>query len=574
VLRAERGLSRQALADAVDVNYQTIGYLERGDYSPSLLLALKLSEYFRLPVEAIFSRTPFKPLTDQVYGRDDGDPRRTPMTQRPPCLRPSRLPRTLLACMLAAGLAGPVWARETAAVEPPVASVSQATALASFDLVWKQVDESDYRVGKSGLDWDQVRTRYRPRAQKATSPAELRGVLQEMLDQIGESHFVVIPQAATALQSAAADAAGAGNPAAGDAGAGIGRYGTGLQVRLVGGRLLVTEVEPGSSAAASGIAPGWALTTLEGQALAPMLAEIAALDSEPARQRARIVLQAGLQSSLDSRDAATPVAMGLVDARGRARTLSLAPQPRRGEPMQVPMLPPSWLQVDAGTRPLTGGGCVGFMRFNLWVPAVADRLDAAFAQMRDCRGVVLDLRGNPGGVMAVMMRMAGHFVTEPTTLGTLTTGGTALNFRALPRKVTAEGTLVQPYTGPVAVLVDQLSMSTSEMFASGMQAVGRARVFGTRSPGMALPARTVELPSGDLLMYAFAQYSDPLERRIEGVGVIPDTPAEPDRKTLLAGRDVAFDAALRWINDTAADAGADRTALPPTPRTSTKEQHR
>lgn len=77
VLRAERGLSRQALAEAVDVNYQTIGYLERGDYSPSLLLAMKLSEYFRLPIEAMFSRTPFTPLTDQMYGRDDGDPRRS-----------------------------------------------------------------------------------------------------------------------------------------------------------------------------------------------------------------------------------------------------------------------------------------------------------------------------------------------------------------------------------------------------------------------------------------------------------------------------------------------------------------
>jgi len=77
VLRAERGLSRQALAEALDVNYQTIGYLERGDYSPSLLLAMKLSEYFRLPIETMFSRTPFKPLTDQMYGRDDGDPRRS-----------------------------------------------------------------------------------------------------------------------------------------------------------------------------------------------------------------------------------------------------------------------------------------------------------------------------------------------------------------------------------------------------------------------------------------------------------------------------------------------------------------
>jgi putative transcriptional regulator len=68
VLRAERGISRQELAEAMDVNYQTIGFLERGDYSPSLKLALSLAEYFALPVEAIFSKAPLQPLSQQVYG--------------------------------------------------------------------------------------------------------------------------------------------------------------------------------------------------------------------------------------------------------------------------------------------------------------------------------------------------------------------------------------------------------------------------------------------------------------------------------------------------------------------------
>jgi putative transcriptional regulator len=68
VLRAERAISRQTLADAMDVNYQTIGFLERGDYSPSLKLALSLGEYFGLPIEAIFSKQPFQPLSQQVYG--------------------------------------------------------------------------------------------------------------------------------------------------------------------------------------------------------------------------------------------------------------------------------------------------------------------------------------------------------------------------------------------------------------------------------------------------------------------------------------------------------------------------
>jgi putative transcriptional regulator len=67
VLRAERGLSRQELADALGVNYQTIGYLERGEYNPSLDLALRTAEYFGLPVEAIFSRRPFAPMSSQLY---------------------------------------------------------------------------------------------------------------------------------------------------------------------------------------------------------------------------------------------------------------------------------------------------------------------------------------------------------------------------------------------------------------------------------------------------------------------------------------------------------------------------
>jgi putative transcriptional regulator len=67
VLRAERGLSRQELAEALGVNYQTIGYLERSEYNPSLDLALRAAEYFKLPVEAIFSRSPFTPMSEQLY---------------------------------------------------------------------------------------------------------------------------------------------------------------------------------------------------------------------------------------------------------------------------------------------------------------------------------------------------------------------------------------------------------------------------------------------------------------------------------------------------------------------------
>lgn len=62
MLRAERGISRRQLADGLGVHYQTIGYLERGEYSPSLFLALKIAQYFEVAVEIIFSTEPFPRL--------------------------------------------------------------------------------------------------------------------------------------------------------------------------------------------------------------------------------------------------------------------------------------------------------------------------------------------------------------------------------------------------------------------------------------------------------------------------------------------------------------------------------
>lgn len=70
VLRVERDMTRAQLADAIGVNPQTIGALERGDHSPSLDLAFSVCEVFDLPVEAVFSRTEFTPMSSEIYRKD------------------------------------------------------------------------------------------------------------------------------------------------------------------------------------------------------------------------------------------------------------------------------------------------------------------------------------------------------------------------------------------------------------------------------------------------------------------------------------------------------------------------
>ena len=101
---------------------------------------------------------------------------------------------------------------------------------------------------------------------------------------------------------------------------------------------------------------------------------------------------------------------------------------------------------------------------------------------------------------------------------------------------------------PVAIVVDGLSASTSEMFAAAMQAIGRARVFGERTAGQALPAMATRLPSGDVLMHVVADFVAPDGTRIEGRGVIPDELVPLTRADLTAGRDAPLEAAIRWMD--------------------------
>ncbi len=66
-LRLEGGISRKELAEQIGVNFQTVGYMERQEYNPSLDLAFRISEYFGFPIEFIFSITAMKPMSEELY---------------------------------------------------------------------------------------------------------------------------------------------------------------------------------------------------------------------------------------------------------------------------------------------------------------------------------------------------------------------------------------------------------------------------------------------------------------------------------------------------------------------------
>jgi carboxyl-terminal processing protease len=117
--------------------------------------------------------------------------------------------------------------------------------------------------------------------------------------------------------------------------------------------------------------------------------------------------------------------------------------------------------------------------------------------------------------------------------------GLPLKFVVIPR--------LQIYHGPLAILVDGCSVSTSEILAGGLKDLGRARVFGTRTGAAALPSVFERLPNGDGFQYAIGNYISEGGKPLEGLGVIPDVVVTPTREALLKGRDRVMDAAKAWI---------------------------
>ncbi|HEU0051870.1 MAG TPA: S41 family peptidase [Longimicrobium sp.] len=428
----------------------------------------------------------------------------------------------------AAALAGLLAAHSLAAQTP----VTAALATETFDTAWTVIARTHWDSTYNGVDWNGLRAELRPRAEAARSNEALRAVLVDMLGRLHQSHFGIIPGDVQETLSGGEAPSGQGV--------------AGLDARLVDGRFLVTRVLPGGAAEAVGVKTGWAIDAVAGHPTADILAALARLpaDTDP---RVRSLHGWSALTRYFRGDAGDSVAVRFLDAADRPVDATLVLRPATGVVTRFGNLPAMIVRVETERAPLPDGRTVGILRFNYWMPVVARQIDEAVDRLRDTDGLVIDLRGNLGGVGGMAAGVAGHFVERRDTLATMRMRGQSLYFVADPRRVDTRSQPVQPYSRPVAVLTDAETASTSEFFAGGLQKLGRARVFGETSAGQALPAIARRLPNGDVMMHAIADFTGPTGERFEGAGVVPDQPAPPTRAALLAGHDPALDAAKAWI---------------------------
>jgi len=467
-------------------------------------------------------------------------------------------------------------------------------------MVWTTVRDQHFDKTLNGVDWDAVRVEFEPKVRAAASQDELRGLLSEMLARLGQSHFGVIPAdeadasptvetqqeladpMATASETRDAQASEAAEPAAAAASSG-GPGIAGLDIALVEGVPTVTRVTPGLSAARAGVLVGWQVVSVNGRDVEAMLAplrESIASESDPESPHARQLrmVLASMSSQLVSGDAGERTRIVFRDASDSEQEVAITFEPSPLGSSEFGNLDPFPVEVDARVieLPVEGGKPVkvGYLAFNIWMTGASEAIDKGVDLMRGCDGVVIDLRGNPGGIGAMATGLAGHFVNEPISLGSMIGRETTLSFNVMPRKVSAAAKRVRPISKPLAIVLDGRSASTSEVFAGGLQAVGRARIFGETSAGMALPARALELPNGDVLLHAIADFTTSTGTRIEGKGVVPDINASLTRAGLIKGRDEVFDSAAAWIREAtlAARAAKPVGSAAPAPKSTPRER--
>jgi carboxyl-terminal processing protease len=374
----------------------------------------------------------------------------------------------------------------------PATALTPAERERAFDFVWSTVNDRYYDARMNGADWKAAGARFRPLALQAADDEAFWDTLDRMTGELRDAHTrVESPKRAAQRKN-------------------FESVTLGFFFRLFGEMLVVTNVSYESDAWWAGVRPGMAIVQIGGEpaidAYRKLLAEARNDSTDRARhQRAVRKLTAG---ELDSTAVLT-----FQRADRSAFTATLARKRLASPPSEAHRVLPSGF---------------GYVRFSQWHQPMQAEVIEAIKSLRSTPGMVIDLRGNPGGSALMVRNVAAQFFTEHKTFGhTITRTGKPVSlffetFELIKLTQDLDGT-PDAYTGPLVVLVNASSGSGSELFAAIVQSLGRAKIVGEPSCGCLLAfLGFARVPGGGELAYSEVGFVMADGGRIEGVGVLPD----------------------------------------------------
>jgi carboxyl-terminal processing protease len=493
-------------------------------------------------------------------------------------MKPSSLIRIVLAVALATCFAGEISAQKKRPVPPPPSvvnifstptssqTVEGQRRQAAFETAWQTLNQQYYDKTFGGLDWNKVHDEFEPKVAAAKTDHEFHGLLASMIRRLGKSHLTVIePEYFEELKRAKTRARiyekrkASGLPVTDDDVAETaetvtdeaegGRYGIGVELRMLGNQFVVSHVDELSGAKLAGLKPGYALDKINGVSMQDLVdkARIAGYSDSDIHsllpiEIAEYFLNGGPETNvyltcLDEDDKPTELKVPRLRLLGQTFILN-------------ENLPEQFLRYES--RSLSPE--VGYIKFNAFAEPVVGKFCDSIGAFKDKQAVILDLRGNIGGVIGVTVGLAGMLTDSEITIGDFVSRKSTEHFIAKGR--------AKRFTGKLIVLMDESSVSAAEMFAAGLKGSSRVVTIGTRTGGKCLPAVWTKLQTGAVLMYPIADFLTTQVGSLEGRGLEPDLSVPLDRKSLILGHDLQLEKAISVAGDDALYLAKVKAVLP------------
>jgi len=366
-----------------------------------------------------------------------------------------------------------------------------------------------------------MRRELRPRAADARGEAELYALLRRMLGHLRDPHTRVYAPGESIARGATRFVS------------------VGLSVREVSGEVLVVHVERGSEAERAGVRAGDEVLSVDGEAVSHILARRLAEQTPEGDEAAALEMRAPARrvsaSVIFNGASGTSLRAVFRDARGRENSVSL----RRELRVRVTELKARRLRDR-----------IGLVSFNGFTPETAAQLARTLStNLRDARGLILDLRENGGGESEAMTDAASIFLDPGLPLGRFTNRAGRVEIKPHTRTVmlSAPDTLPR-IRAPLVLLTSRRTASAAEVFIAALVEKGRARVVGEQTCGCVLGLRRRhQLPDGGSLDVSEMDFHTAAGTRLEGAGISPDEPLAPTREDLRAGRDRAVERATEIL---------------------------